>query len=312
MRLLLIPLLLALTPRAATASDRPAARAGAGEPIVVTGSRVRFADLSPTAPHDLAELDVAPAPAPGETVVISRLAVQAALRRGGADPHLADGLPAYHRVRRASTELTPQELRARIQQAVAPRLPVGVYVEEVVGLSAVQVPVGPVDVAVEFGRLRRATAATVTVRASGAAYRRMNVTLKLGGTPRAPRLRRDLPRGAVVRGVDVELAPTALDKLPARAATRPEHLVGRQLVQPQRAGRPIARSATRKPPTVTRGNTVDLVASSGGLRISRRVVVQEPGHVGDTVRVRPVDGKSTIVARVISSREVRVDLGGAP
>ncbi len=309
MKLPLTRLLLALSVLGgpATAGAANARRDGA---IVVRGDRIHLSDLTPTAPRALAGVDVAPAPAPGAKTVVSRAAVKAALVRAGADPRLADGLPAYQPIVRSSSTVTMEELRADIIEALLPDLPVGVHVQSIAGLKELELPEGDRTIEVQLPKLRRSTVASVAVLVRGRTLRKFPVTIRLEGKAYTPQLRRDLPRGTVVSGADVELNPTELDRLPAHAATRRDHVVGRLLVKPARAGTPIQQTATREPPAIKRGRTVNLVASQRGLRISQRVVVQEDAKIGDYIRVKSTDGSRTVRARVVSPNEVRVDLGG--
>lgn len=278
--------------------------------VTVDDARIEFGDISPTAPRHLLALDVAPSPAPGKTLVVSRAAVQAALRRAGADERLANSLPAQQRVRRASVRLSIKQLEHFVRSAVAPELPIGVTISGISGLRAPVLPTGDVAVKVRLGQLRRATRAAVSVQVDDRIWATMTATLVLSGDPRAPALRADLPKGSVVRPADVSLEKTELSRLPAKSIVRQRQLVGKRLVQPGKAGRPIQRSAVEVPPVIERGSSVFLVAIGRGLRISRRATAQEDGRPGEMIRVETTEGKRLLKAKVIGPGEVRIDLGG--
>ena len=91
--------------------------------------------------------------------------------------------------------------------------------------------------------------------------------------------------------------------------TRPEGIVGKRLTQPGRKGKPVQRSAVQTPPTIARGGaTIKLVARRSGLTISRMVVAQEDGKVGEPIRVQVQNTRETLEAVVHSSTEVRIAL----
>jgi flagella basal body P-ring formation protein FlgA len=280
--------------------------------VVVEGDRIALGDVSPTAPVALLGVDVAPAPAPGGKAVVSRGAIRAALTRAGADPRLADGLPASQIVERSATVVEIAELEAKVRERLAEHLPLGVNIDTVRGLSKAMLPQGSLDVRVRPGRLRQSTPVSVTLYVNDKLVARQNATAALSGVARTPTLRNDLPRGSVVGSGDVGYESTPIDKLPARVVTRTDSVVGKRLTQPGKAGRSLQSSAVAEPPVIERGTTVRLVASMKGLSMSRLVVAQEDGRVGDTIRVRSEDTTDAMEAKVISSSEVRLSLGGAP
>jgi len=290
---------------------RPLYAFAAADAVTVYGDRVVFGDLSPTAPRAYLEIDIAPAPTPGRKTIISRDAVRSALRRAGADEALANGLPAQHTIARAAVDLNAEQLRQEVLAALAPQLPLGVDVGEVLGLAALTLPTGTVRVDVRLGPLRRSVRASVLVHVDERLVARQTATINLTGTPQTPTLRGDLPRGAMVSPADVELAPTELERLPSGAVTRPADLVGKRLVQPAFAGRPVQARALETPPAVERGNAIHVVFVSRGLRISRTATADESGNIGDTIRLRSESGEM-LRGVIHSASEVRVSLGGAP
>ncbi len=289
---------------------RPALREKGGPKVRVTGDRIRLGDLAPAVPRTLFDLDVAPAPPPGRTMVVSRAAMQDALRRVGADPSLVAGLPAYRTVERAGMTVTARELEARVRAAVLEALPLGVGIEAVTGLSDLVLPQGTLDVTVRLGALRRTTRIHVTVKAGGRPIKTFGAAVHLSGTPKTPQPVRPLARGRVVQPGDIRLAPTPFEHLGPHASLRPKDVVGKRLATRAEPGRPIARTALSIPPDVERGAQLELVAQAAGLRISRRVVALEPGRVGRPIRVRALDDRTPIQAVLVSSHTARIELGG--
>jgi len=304
-------LLLLGIPRAAHAAPPRPPLAVHVPAIIVASDRVVLGDLSPTAPRALLEVDVAPSPAPGRQMVISREAVRAALRRAGAAEAMANGLPAQQLIERAAVDLTAAGLRTEVEAALAPKLPLGVSMGEILGLQDLTLPVGPLRVDVRSGRLQRSAKATVSIFVSERLVATQMVTIHLVGSPQTPTLRNDLPRGAMVTASDVELTSHALEQLPNGVVTKPEDLVGMRLTQPGRAGRPLPQGSVKVPPTIQRGATVTVVLRANGLRITRTAIAQSDGNIGDVIALKP-DGDSGIIrGRIQSGEEVRIDFGGA-
>ena len=93
-------------------------------------------------------------------------------------------------------------------------------------------------------------------------------------------------------------------------ALRKRQLVGRKLIQPARAGKPIQQSAVKVPPVVVRGHQVSISASGNGIAITQTATAEEDGAVGDWIRVRPEGGSKVVRGLVTSSGEVKLSLGG--
>lgn len=289
----------------------PAVASATGK-VSVDGDRIELGALSPAAPRELLHLDVAPAPQPGRSVRITRDAVRHALRRAGADPRLADGLPPVQTVERAAKTLDPTALDGEIKLAVAKELPRGVTVGDIVGLREVVLPTGQHELEVRMSRLRRATSATVKVSAHGRTYASFPITLNLVGQAKTPVLTRDVDTSALIRQDDVAFIDTDLDDLPQRAALRRDQLVGRTAVRSLRAGEAVQVREVKEPPMVVRGKTVTLVAASRGIRITQTARVEEDGKSGEWIRVQPLTGAHEIKAQVVSPSEVRIELGAKP
>ncbi len=298
-------------PNASLPPPPPAGAAAHDRAVPIAGDRVRLGDVAPEVPRHLFDVDVAPAPPPGRTMVVSRAALEDALRRVGADPHLVDGLPAYRTVRRLGLDLTARDLEARVRAALLEQLPLGVSVDRVTGLSDLLLPQGEVEVrAVPGGPLRRTTRLRVEVRVDGKVVRTFAAAAHLSGTPRTPQPARPLARGRIVRPGDIRLAETPFERLSSQTSLRAREVVGKKLVQRAEPGRPFARTALRTPPDVERGAQLELVAEASGLRITRRVVALEPGRVGRPIRVRPLDGRGAVQAVLVSPNAARIEIGG--
>jgi len=298
--LVLAGVVLASTPASATVRART---------VVVDGERITLGDLSPTVPRELLALDVGPAPAPGKSAMVTRIAVQEALRRAGADPALATALPARAQVERAGATLSVRALADAVREGAGAELPVGVSIDQVLGLTSVTLPKGEHRIDVSLGKLRRSTIATVDIHAGGRRWARQQATLQLSGTARTPVLRADLPKGTTVTREHIELEDLAIDNVPEGAMVRTEDLVGQRLRTRTRANSPVRKAAVEAPPVVARGDVVHVVARGRGIKISRQAVAQQDGAVGQTIRVKTNGDAEVLLGKIESATLVVVGLG---
>ena len=93
--------------------------------LVVAGSRIELAELCPTAPDAVREMDLGAAPPPGASSLLDRERVLAQLRAAGVDPKTL-ALPKLLRVVGASKRWTPPEVTAMVRGSVEAAMPRGV------------------------------------------------------------------------------------------------------------------------------------------------------------------------------------------
>lgn len=283
-----------------------------GKSVVVDGDRITFGDLSPTAPRELLGVDLGPAPAPGAKTQITRAAVADALRRSGADPELATGVAVRQSVQRAANELSLEDLDGEVRSAAMAQLPLGVDIDDVLGLRAVKLPPGEHTVVVTLGRVRRSTRAQVEVNVGARRWASISATLSLSGTAKTPVLNKTMSPGATVEAGNVSLREVEIDDLPEGAITRTDQLVGKRLKTRQAKDAPLRQTSTEAQPIITRGATVEIVVARPGVRISRQAVAQQDGAAGETIRVKPTDDERVLVVRVQEDGTGRiVSSGGA-
>lgn len=283
---------------------------GSGRAVVVDGDRITFGDLSPTAPRELLGIDLGPAPAPGAKTQITRAAVADALRRSGADPELATGVAVRQSVQRAANELSLEDLEAEVRAAALAQLPLGVDIDEVLGLRAVKLPPGDHAVVVSLGRVRRSTRAAVEVNVGARRWASISATLSLSGTAKTPVLNKNMASGATIEAKNVSLREVEIDDLPEGAITRTDQLVGKRLKTRQTKDAPLRQTSTEATPIVTRGATMEIVVSRPGVRISRQAVAQQDGAAGESIRVKPVDDERVLVVRVEEDGTGRIVASG--
>lgn len=276
--------------------------------ITVNDTRVRLGDLSATLPKGLEVVDIGPAPAPGRRARITRAGVKNALLRAGADPSLADAMPAITEVERASKTVPAASLRQQIAQSLAPKLPAGVRIAKIHSVPELVLPLGPHHIDTKLGPLGSSMSVTVRVKSQGQSAGQFPVQVLLTGTPQIPVLTKKVARNGIVKKNQVRMQPTTWSQVSAQKALRPEQLIGKKAAQPLAAGRGLSHSAVKTPPVVARGHEVSVAASGHGIHIVMPATAQEDGMLGQYIRVRPKSGTRTLRAKVVSANEVRISL----
>jgi hypothetical protein len=94
---------------------------------VVERSRLRVGDVVPTAPSEIAELDLGPSPAPGGSRVVARAEVEDKVRSAGYEP-ASLRIPAAVRLVGATRRIPQAELNELCQTALLKSLPAGITV----------------------------------------------------------------------------------------------------------------------------------------------------------------------------------------
>jgi flagella basal body P-ring formation protein FlgA len=116
---------------------------------------------------------------------------------------------------------------------------------------------------------------------------------------------REIDRGELVRRSDVELRPFA-GALPNLAVASFESAVGKEAVQPIRAGSLVIGSQVRSPIIVRRGERVSVRARAAGVSVRTYAVAQQDGSLGELVMVQSLAGKEKYAARVSGLRELEI------
>lgn len=276
--------------------------------ITINDARVRLGDLSATLPKGLEVVDVGPAPAPGRRARITRAGVKNALLRAGADPRLADSMPAITEVERASKTVAPKLLREQIARTLLPKLPAGVRIAKINSVPELVLPLGPHHVSTTLGPLGSSMSVTVRIKSNGASAGQFPVQVLLLGTPKIPVLTKKVARNSIVKKHQVRMQPTTWSQVNAQQVLRPEQLIGKRANQPLAAGQGLSHSAVKTPPVIARGHEVSVAATGQGIHIVLPATAQEDGMLGQYIRVRPKNGTRTLRAKVVSANEVRISL----
>jgi len=288
----------------------PALRAS----VTVTGDTVRIGDLVENA-GVVADVPVFRAPDLGTRGAVATERVVDAIR-----PHQLIGIDTRGLseviVTRASRAIAPQEISARIAQALA-----GQY-----GFGDAH------NIQVAFDREVR----TLQVEANATGELQV---LGLSYDPRTTRFEAslDLPSSTAIRQQSARFTGTAIETVDAITVTRPvEHgevlsasdltvarrpkaegpaitdikaAAGHAARHALRPGQPLHDADLMKPILVQRNDTVTIVYEAPGITLTLRGQAQEAGGLGDTVSVANVQSKRVIQGIVTGPGRVTISAG---
>jgi flagella basal body P-ring formation protein FlgA len=116
---------------------------------------------------------------------------------------------------------------------------------------------------------------------------------------------RDLPRGHVLSEEDLSETLTAYARAKG-ALVETSRAVGQTLRVSVRTGSPIRERDLEKTAMVFKGETVTIIAQSGGLKVTALGQAKENGALGQTISVINQDSKKTIAAKVVGPGQVEV------
>jgi flagella basal body P-ring formation protein FlgA len=302
---------------AAVAVAPPTERIAVAPDSVVQGASVRLGDvaaLEGERAQAIADLVLAPAPAPGESRSLAGSRVLAALERelGGLGA-MRYTIPAMVRVRRASQDVPDGVLREVVERYLLEQFADGRREARLRSLelpAAVRIPPGPFD-------------ARLVVPPGGAVVGRVRLQVELvqdGEPVRAVWLTADVAlegdvvvaRRPIGRGETIQAEDLAVERreIPAHGGdlvTDPLEAEGRVAKAAVSALTPLRREQLTAPVVVRRGDAVLLIAQRGGLRLTVPAEVRDDAGEGDSVRVTNRVSRKDVMARVIDARTVRVD-----
>lgn len=111
---------------------------------------------------------------------------------------------------------------------------------------------------------------------------------------------RAIPRGQVITAADVRVEPSTGKRFRDNESPLPsiEQALGQEAGRSLREGQVLTDANCIPPIMVKRGDTVDVIAGGGGVRVRMRAIAKRDGRLGDTVDVETVGDKRKLSARV--------------
>lgn len=149
----------------------------------------------------------------------------------------------------------------------------------------------------------------IVVETLGRTPQRLQLTIELQPAPLMVAAIRSIPRGNVITAADVELRPRTAAVQNA-VFEKIDDVLGREAAQTIAPNQPVSGKLLRNPTLVQRGDVVDVMAHSGGVRVATKARAKAEGGQGDLVQIELLHNKQAMVARVSGLQTVEI-LGSA-
>lgn len=117
-----------------------------------------------------------------------------------------------------------------------------------------------------------------------------------------------LNRHHILTGNDIRKEMRDVTRLSGSPYKDVESLLEKRTKRVVGKGRVITEDMVESPPLIWRGDRVELVLVYGNLKVTTTGFARKDGWMGDRIRVRGTKNQSEIIGRVISSKEVEVQL----
>lgn len=293
--------------------------AGAAEPgkapallrsaVTVEGDVIRIGDLFDGMLTN-AEVAVARAPAPGDSVVLDARWLSAVARAYGVAWQPASRFDQSV-VTRASQLVGTEAIRTALAGDMAARGVVGDIAIQFDGLApTLKLPVG-VEPSIVVQQLNLDTqsgrfSAAVAAPAEGAAAARAVLSGRVFSLTDVPVPVRRLLPGEVIRDGDLEWVQVHADRVTAAIVVDPGHIVGHAPRRPIRAGEPIRANDLQVATMMKRGTLVTMVLETAQMLITTQGRAMEDGAEGALISVMNTSSNRVIKALIVDPTTVSV------
>lgn len=116
-----------------------------------------------------------------------------------------------------------------------------------------------------------------------------------------------LKRGQIISKSDIYTEKQWKSKTAENIYNYEGDVIGKKVTRGIKAGQPLKKSLLKIPEDISRGDRVTILAVGKGLRITVPGIAGEKGRKGETIKVKNINSKKIIYARVIDSTTVKVD-----
>ncbi|MDR1314091.1 MAG: flagellar basal body P-ring formation chaperone FlgA [Deltaproteobacteria bacterium] len=288
----------------------------------VGGPRILLGDIANVAPdsdseadRELAALleaaDLGPSPAPGQKLTLRRQQLESKLLESGAPVKDARWM-IPEQLTLTGTGAAPDRdlLRRIVSEHLERSEPWASGRWELLNVTSPSPPALPEGEA-EWRFVPQSSSnpnylsGTVYFTVNGQDAARVRVTAQIDLQVPALVAARDLPRGHVLGEEDLSESWTAFAR--AKGSLKDaSQAVGQTLKTSVRAGSPVRDRDLVRTAMVAKGETVTIIAQSGGLKVTALGQAREDGALGQTISVVNQDSKKTVSGKVIGPGQVEV------
>ncbi|MDY6986473.1 MAG: flagellar basal body P-ring formation chaperone FlgA [Thermodesulfobacteriota bacterium] len=290
------------------------------EAVEVTQESITLAEIAeidgadPNYIQRMGNIVIGRAPLPGDSRRIDEGYVRLRLKQNGIDSSQINlHIPQTVTVTRAFVEIPKEKIEKIVLTYIYGRLP---WEKDTVRVKSVHVsskallPEGEVTYSVippKAMDFLRTIALSVVFKVNGKLAKKVWATVKLEVLTEVVLTKRPLRRRQLITEDDIHLKTIDLTKAQSNVLTNPQEVLGKRTKRPIGGDVVLTSDHIELPPLVRRGDVVLIVAESNGLKITALGEVCKRGCQGDRIKVKNLDSKKAIYARIVDSSTVQVD-----
>lgn len=258
---------------------------------------------------ELREIPLGEAPTPkGRLTLAGAKIIQAIEDAGIKRESIGYSIPHTVVVERLGRSIDAAELLPVVRDKLAAEADYDLQVREVVLKNGQVVPVGESEYEVQI--LGKPQGGKIPVRVAAYVEKepaaRFLATAIVDDWREVPVLKRNIERGMLISADDVELVRLNLFNQPRDVASDTEEVVGRRVKTRLRAGDVVRKTTIDIPPTITRGKQVTMTFQKGIFKATALGQALDDGLEGEFIRLKNVDSKKVLRAKIVSKDEVIV------
>ncbi|MDH5184553.1 MAG: flagellar basal body P-ring formation chaperone FlgA [Gammaproteobacteria bacterium] len=159
-----------------------------------------------------------------------------------------------------------------------------------------------------FPQASRKSKTTVGVRCTGPKTWTIYVSATISQVAKVLVARQHIPSGSLIKADDFEFKEYDINRLRYGYYTDLQAVLGKPLKRHLNHGAILTPSSIAVSKVIKRGESVSILAETGGISIRAKGQALEAGGIGDIIRVKNLKSKREIEARITGPGQVKVDL----
>ena len=283
--------------------------------VIYLGKIAKIGGDDPALVQRLKKIIIARAPLPGKSRRLNENYIRLRLKQDKmALSQIRFAAPKGIVVTRGFVEVTKEDISRAVSDFIYANIP---WDREKVKIRTIRVrdsvilPKGKVTYSVEPLKntdFKGSVPLPLHFKVNGSFQKRILVTADIEVLAEVVVTKRPLRRNRRITEDDIEMREKNLAELPRNIIFDCEEVLGKRAKRNIDANRVLRSGLIEFPPLVKRGDVVQLIAESGGLRITTLgMVKQREGRRGERVRIENIDSKKSLYGRVLDAKTVKVD-----
>ena len=286
----------------------------------IRGEKIYLGDIASFQPEtdgrikELMQLEIANAPAPGNTVRFNKRFLNYKVgseTSGHNDIRLT--VPSTLEIKRAAQFVNPLQLETIYKDYIKDHAPWPedkIFFEKINLPAALALPLGELSWEVRERHHQHYVgnvAITVSFQVDNIPVRKISLTGKISVSHMVVKAKRRLEKGRLISARDLDLVTEKTIRIREGVIEDLDEAVGKRTVRNIRAGQTLTPRMIEDPPLVEKGNRVLIKAENDVIDITTIGRVLEDGRAGDQVRVVNIRSGKQIFATVRGPGVVQVD-----